>query len=41
MLAAEGAWEREWCIAALEAEGGDLTKARSWLADWAPTKFGK
>lgn len=41
MLAAEGAWELEWCIAALEAEGGDLAKARGWLADWAPTKGGR
>ncbi|KAJ4385357.1 hypothetical protein N0V85_008097 [Neurospora sp. IMI 360204] len=41
MLAAEGVWEREWCIAALEAEGSDLAKARGWLNDWAPTKFSK
>jgi len=41
MLAAEGVWELEWCIAALEAEGGDLTKARGWLGDWAPTNFGR
>lgn len=40
MLAAEGVWELEWCIAAFEAEG-DLTKARAWLADWAPTKSGR
>ena len=39
MLAAEGIWEREWCIAALEAEGGNLGKARGWLGDWAPTKL--
>lgn len=26
-----------WCIGALEAEGGDLDKARAWLAGWAPT----
>ncbi|AEO64463.1 uncharacterized protein THITE_2110621 [Thermothielavioides terrestris NRRL 8126] len=38
MLAAEGVWELEWCVAALEAEGGSLEKARGWLADWAPTK---
>jgi len=41
MLAAEGVWELEWCIAALEAENGDLTKARGWLGDWAPTNFGR
>jgi len=26
----------EWCVAALEAEGGDLDKAREWLKAWAP-----
>lgn len=41
MLAAEGIWEREWCVAALEAEGGNLDMARRWLADWAPTKLGR
>ncbi|GAB1316167.1 Ubiquitin-protein ligase E3A N-terminal zinc-binding domain-containing protein [Madurella fahalii] len=41
MLAAEGIWEQEWCIAALEAEGGNLDMARRWLADWAPTKLGR
>ncbi|KAK1827335.1 hypothetical protein QBC39DRAFT_428453 [Podospora conica] len=41
MLAAEGVWELEWCVAALEAEGGDVAKARGWLADWAPTKGGR
>ncbi|KAH8902174.1 hypothetical protein BR93DRAFT_360315 [Coniochaeta sp. PMI_546] len=38
MLAAEGVWDLEWCIAALEAEGGDLAKARGWLGDWAPMR---
>ncbi len=28
----------EWCIAALEAELGDLDKGKAWLRDWAPTK---
>ncbi|KAK5651375.1 hypothetical protein OQA88_12532 [Cercophora sp. LCS_1] len=41
MMAAEGVWEPEWCIAALEAEGGDVAKARGWLGDWAPTKAGR
>jgi hypothetical protein len=41
MLAAEGLWDLEWCIAALEAEGGNLAKARGWLGDWAPTKHVK
>ena len=41
IMAAEGVYDREWCIAGLEAEGGDLTKARGWLADWAPTTVAK
>ncbi|KAK4201528.1 ubiquitin fusion degradation protein UFD1-domain-containing protein [Triangularia verruculosa] len=41
MLAAEGVWDLEWCIAAMEAEGGNLNKARGWLADWAPTKISR
>lgn len=32
------AYDLEWCIAALEAEGGDLDKGRGWLKDYAPTK---
>lgn len=27
-----------WCVGALEAEGGDLEKARTWLSNWAPRK---
>ena len=44
MLAAEkgiegkGGYGLEWCIAALEAEGGDLDRARSWLKGWAPQR---
>ncbi|MCJ1290336.1 hypothetical protein MMC34_001872 [Xylographa carneopallida] len=46
MIAAEGQADGEtiggydlpWCIAALEAEGGDLGRARSWLKNWAPTR---
>lgn len=38
MLAAERVWDVEWCIAALEAEGGSLEKARAWLEDWAPAR---
>ncbi|CBX99998.1 hypothetical protein IAQ61_002789 [Plenodomus lingam] len=44
MLAAEqgiegkGGYGLEWCVAALEAEGGDLDKARSWLKGWAPQR---
>ena len=33
-----GGYELEWCVAALEAAGGDLDKARSWLRDFAPTR---
>ncbi|KAK5016843.1 hypothetical protein LTR39_001870 [Cryomyces antarcticus] len=42
MLAAEeggvggkGGYSREWCVGALEAEGGDLDRARAWLKGWA------
>ncbi|KAF4870890.1 Ubiquitin fusion degradation protein 1 [Colletotrichum siamense] len=38
MLAGEGAWDFEWCVAACEAASGDLDKAREWLGNWAPTK---
>jgi hypothetical protein len=44
MLAAEdhvpggGGWDLEWCVAAMEAEGGDLARARTWLTDWAPRR---
>ena len=31
-------YEFEWCVAALEAAGGDLDKARAWLRDFAPTR---
>lgn len=36
MVAAEGEYALEWCVAALEAEGGDLQKGREWLKGWAP-----
>ncbi|KAK5125603.1 hypothetical protein LTR85_011877 [Meristemomyces frigidus] len=44
MLAAEdgpatkGGYSLEWCIGALEAEGGDLDGARQWLKNWAPVR---
>ncbi|EXF77401.1 ubiquitin fusion degradation protein [Colletotrichum fioriniae PJ7] len=38
MLAGEGVWDFEWCIAACEASSGDLDKAREWLTNWAPTR---
>ncbi|KAF2432737.1 hypothetical protein EJ08DRAFT_630014 [Tothia fuscella] len=36
-LKGEG-YDLQWCIAALEAEGGDLDKARAWLKGWAPVR---
>ncbi|KAK8192536.1 hypothetical protein M8818_007706 [Zalaria obscura] len=42
MIAAEsepkGGYDLEWSCAALEAEGGNLEKARTWLANWAPSR---
>ncbi|KAJ6084436.1 hypothetical protein N7486_011236 [Penicillium sp. IBT 16267x] len=43
MLSAEGSADGKnyalaWCVAAAEAAGGDLEKAREWLAKWAPTQ---
>lgn len=44
MLAAEkgvegkGGYALEWCVGALEAEGGDLERARAWLRGWAPQR---
>lgn len=41
MLAAgsdEKSYDLAWCVAAVEAGGGDLDKARDWLANWAPAK---
>ncbi|KAI9700842.1 MAG: hypothetical protein M1836_002211 [Candelina mexicana] len=34
----EGVYGIEWCVAAMEAEGGDLEKAGVWLKNWAPMK---
>ncbi|KAI7911746.1 hypothetical protein M0657_008428 [Pyricularia oryzae] len=39
MLAAEGVWGPEWCVAAVEAEKGDRDRAREWLQNWAPNKY--
>jgi hypothetical protein len=38
MLAAEKVYDLEWCIAACEAENGNLDGARQWLQNWAPKK---
>lgn len=32
------AYRLQWCIAALEAEAGDLGKGRQWLENFAPTR---
>ncbi|CAD6592056.1 MAG: hypothetical protein ASARMPRED_005958 [Alectoria sarmentosa] len=37
-VAGNSGYEPEWCVAALEAAGGDLDKARGWLRDFAPTR---
>ena len=34
----KGGYGIEWCVAAFEAENGDLDKARSWLKGWAPQR---
>jgi hypothetical protein len=31
-------YEFEWCVAALEAEGGNLERAATWLGNWAPLR---
>ncbi|RDL41708.1 uncharacterized protein BP5553_01687 [Venustampulla echinocandica] len=36
ILAAEKNFDFEWCIAACEAETGNLDAARQWLQNWAP-----
>ncbi|CAG8981317.1 hypothetical protein HYALB_00005117 [Hymenoscyphus albidus] len=36
MLAAEEAYDLEWCVAACEAEAGNLDATRQWLQNWAP-----
>lgn len=44
MIAAEDAaaggksYDLPWCVAAVEATGGDISKAREWLENWAPAK---
>lgn len=38
VLASEGVWDLEWCVAAAESEGPTMEKAREWLRNWAPAK---
>lgn len=38
MVSAEGIWDVEWCIAAAEAERGELGSMREWLQAWAPSR---
>lgn len=38
MLASEQVWNLQWCIAAAEAEKGQLDKMQDWLQSWAPRK---
>ncbi|PNY25175.1 Ubiquitin fusion degradation protein 1 [Tolypocladium capitatum] len=38
MMAAEKKWDLEWCVAAAEAEKGDLDRMREWLQAWAPRR---
>jgi translation initiation factor IF-1 len=34
----KGGYDLTWCVAALEAANGDLSKAREWLKNWAPQR---
>lgn len=44
MIAAEGVitdgktYDLAWCVAAVEAMGGNLEKAKEWLENWAPSQ---
>ncbi|KAJ3485945.1 hypothetical protein NLG97_g6714 [Lecanicillium saksenae] len=38
MLASEGIWDIEWCIAASEAEKANVDRMREWLQAWAPRR---
>ncbi|RDA82569.1 hypothetical protein CP532_1059 [Ophiocordyceps camponoti-leonardi (nom. inval.)] len=39
LVAAEKGWDLEWCVAAAEAEKGNVDKMRDWLQAWAPRKM--
>jgi len=36
--AGNGGYAFEWCLGALEAQGGELDEAKTWLANWAPSR---
>lgn len=38
MVAAEKGWDMEWCVAAAEAEKGNVDRMRDWLLAWAPRR---
>lgn len=38
MMAAERVYDLEWCVAAAEAQNGNIDKMRDWLQAWAPRK---
>lgn len=38
MMAAEKMWDLEWCVAAAEAEKGNMDRMREWLQAWAPRR---
>lgn len=37
-IAENKAYDLEWCVAAVEAGGGNVEKAREWLVSWAPAR---
>jgi len=37
-LASEGVYEMGWCVAAADATGGDVSRAREWLRMWGNVK---
>ncbi|KAL1632802.1 hypothetical protein SLS56_003292 [Neofusicoccum ribis] len=37
-ISGQGGYGLEWCVAAMEAEGGDPQKGREWLKGWAPQR---
>ncbi|RDA95479.1 hypothetical protein CP533_5390 [Ophiocordyceps camponoti-saundersi (nom. inval.)] len=39
LVAAEKGWDLEWCVAAAEAEKGDVNRMRDWLQAWAPRRL--